>query len=83
MNFNDYNSRTKSKAVEEDNDDIEDEEDHELCINATGIIVAIVLFLVLQIVIAVVWTQFLSKKKKKERDYHTTKQIFNPYAIRS
>lgn len=73
MNFNEIK---KNSEVEE--------KTNELCINATGIIVAIVLFLLVQIIIAVVWTQFWQKKKKRnseKEDY--VKQMFNPYAIRT
>ena len=63
MNFNlDYNneatklrgSRNRDQLIESDlKSEKESPEKDELCINATGIIVAIVTFLVLQIIIAI------------------------------
>ena len=89
MNFNiDYDNRDSrsrgEKILESESKSEKDSEVDELCINATGIIVAIVSFLVLQIIIAIVWTQFWQKKKRKnleKQDY--AKQMFNPYAITS
>ena len=89
MNFNiDYDNRDSrsrgEKILESESKSEKDSEADELCINATGIIVAIVSFLVLQIIIAIVWTQFWQKKKRKnleKQDY--AKQMFNPYAITS
>merc|ERR1712241_736919 len=87
MNFNlDYDnrgSRQREQLLESNlKTEKETAEKDELCINATGIIVAIVTFLVLQIIIAIVWTQFWQKKKKKNlEEQNYAKQMFNPYAI--
>ena len=83
MNFN--QEFQNQKPMEESEPKMEEPE---LCINATGIIISIVLFLVLQIIIAIVWIQFWQRKKRRNNfgahlpeDF--AKQIFNPYAIRN
>ena len=87
MNFNiDYDnrgSRSREKLLELDllKSEKESEKD-ELCIDATGIIVAIVTFLVLQIIIAIIWTQFWQKKKKRNSEKQIMpNHVFNPYAV--
>lgn len=81
MNFQDQNSPRASVVPEP-------EEPHskgnEMCLNSTGIIVAIAMFLVLQVIIAIIWTQFWQRKKKKTQEREDiVKNMFNPYAIRS
>ena len=91
MNFG-FEETIKAEPKLDQSEIDEDEKEPELCINATGIIVSIVLFLVLQIIIAVVSIKFWQRKKSR-RNFHQAsphhhpedfaKQIFNPYAIRN
>lgn len=83
MNFNnDFQVASEQQVPEELLRKEEAEE--ELCINVSGMIGAIVTFLVLQVIIAIVWTQLWQRKKKRseKEDYHT-RHMFNPYAIRT
>ena len=84
MNFNnDYQKRPAVEAHITEDEELDHDKDG-LCFDATGIVVAIVSFLVLQIVIAVVWTQLVQKRKKSNQDKDDyIKQMFNPYAIRT
>ena len=84
MNFHETFTATEEPKILEN-----PKTEPELCINATGIIVSIVLFLILQIIIAIIWIQFWQRKKRRSSSTHHhhdsdfAKQIFNPYAIRS
>ncbi len=60
--------------------------DNDVCLNTTGIVVALAMFVIFQIVLAVVANHFwLSRRKKslkeKEEERFVT-SMFNPYAIR-
>ena len=83
MNFNtDFHHQQQAKK--ETFKSMEEQSGNALCIDGTGIIVAIVTFLVLQIMIVVVWTQFWQKKKKRTMEKQDfVKQIFNPYSVQS
>ena len=86
MNFHETIEQS-IKAEQPELNQSEDQKEPELCINATGIIVSIVLFLVLQIIIAVVSIKFWQRKKSRRNlqeshQHHPeelTKQIFNPF----
>ena len=55
-----------------------------VCLNYTGLIVAIVVFLVVQIVLAILWTHFSQKRKRKlQENNEFVKTMFNPYAVTS
>ena len=57
----------------------------EVCLNTTGIIVAIAMFIVIQVLIAFVWTQIWQRKRnlirEKENQVLATHNMFNPYAV--
>ena len=57
----------------------------EVCLNTTGIIVAVAMFIVIQILIAFVWSQIWQRKRKliqeKENQALATHNMFNPYAV--
>ena len=59
----------------------------EVCLNATGIIVAVAMFIVIQVLIAFVWSQIWQRKRKliqeKENQVLATHTMFNPYAVDS
>jgi hypothetical protein len=74
----DIRESTTTTTVKEKNQQLE----QEVCLNATGIIVAIAMFLVLQIILVILWTQFWQRKKKMNREKGDI-SMFNPYAIRS
>ena len=51
-----------------------------VCLNYTGLIVAIVVFLLVQIILAILWTKFSQKRKRKHEKDEFVKTMFNPYA---
>ena len=57
----------------------------EVCLNATGIIVAVAMFIVIQVLIVFVWSQIWQRKRKliqeKENQVLATHKMFNPYAV--
>ena len=59
----------------------------EVCLNTTGIIVAVAMFIVIQVLIAFVWSQIWQRKRKliQEKENQvtlaTTHSMFNPYAV--
>ena len=57
----------------------------EVCLNTTGIVVAVAMFIVIQILIAFVWSQIWQRKRKliqeKENQTLATHNMFNPYAV--
>ena len=57
----------------------------EVCLNTTGIVVAVAMFIVIQILIAFVWSQIWQRKRKliqeKENQALATHNMFNPYAV--
>ena len=52
-----------------------------VCLNYTGLIVAIVVFLLVQIILAILWTRFSQKRKRKHEKDEFVKTMFNPYAV--
>ena len=84
------NVNANSKAAADDNDRIKisteasSDGSNELCLNSTGITVAIALFVVLQLVIGIVWYHLWQRKKKTCREKEEIlKKVFNPYAVRN
>ena len=57
------------------------DEQNAVCLNYTGLIVAIVVFLLVQIVLAILWTRFSQKRKRKHEKDEFVKTMFNPYAV--
>ena len=59
----------------------------EVCLNTTGIIVAIAMFIIIQLLMAFICTQFWQRKRKsslrqKEEQDAAVRSVFNPYSIR-
>jgi len=59
------------------------EDSNAVCLNYTGLIVAIVVFLIVQIILAILWTHFSQKRKRKHEKDEFVKNMFNPYAVTS
>ena len=51
----------------------------EVCLNTTGIVVAVALFVVLQLALAFVSAHFWSKRSATKQDDLAIRRVFNPY----
>jgi hypothetical protein len=83
--INNVNAQTVTKVSQEDKIKVStDSDSNEFCLNTTGIIVTIAMFIVIQLIIAFVWYHLWQRKKKVCREKEEImKKIFNPYAARS
>ena len=80
------NAKTLTKVIQDERIKVSTEgsEGSEFCLNTTGIIVTIAMFIIIQMIIAFIWYHLWQRKKKICREKEEImKKIFNPYAARS
>ena len=79
------NAKTLTKVIQDERIKVSTDNDgSEFCLNTTGIIVTIAMFIIIQMIIAFIWYHLWQRKKKICREKEEVmKKIFNPYAARS